>query len=253
MFRIAVGVLARKFATLSRPGETIGVMLPNANDAALTFMALQAAGRVPAMLNFTSGAHNLAAAYEEARIRLVLTSGAFVDKANLQPEIDATGAHARIVWLEETRASAMIWDKLCAALTTGTALARPEPDDPAVVLLTSGSEGAPKGVALSHANLLANIAQIGTRFDLRLTDICFNPLPMFHAFGLTGGLLLRLISSMKVYLYPTPCTTARSRRPSARPGRRFYWARTRSWPTTRATRASPGSARCATSSLARRQ
>ena len=59
MFRIAVAVLARKIAALSEPGETIGVMLPNANGAAVTFMALQAAGRVPAMLNFTSGAHNL--------------------------------------------------------------------------------------------------------------------------------------------------------------------------------------------------
>ena len=95
-------------------------------------------------------------------------------------------------------------DKLRAALQPGSPLARREPDDPAVVLFTSGSEGAPKGVALSHANLLANIAQIGTRFDLRLTDICFNPLPLFHAFGLTGGLLLGLMSSMKVYLYPTP-------------------------------------------------
>jgi acyl-[acyl-carrier-protein]-phospholipid O-acyltransferase/long-chain-fatty-acid--[acyl-carrier-protein] ligase len=55
-------------------------------------------------------------------------------------------------------------------------------------------------VALSHANLLANVAQIESRFDLRLTDICFNPLPIFHAFGLTGGLLLGLIGSMKVYL-----------------------------------------------------
>jgi acyl-[acyl-carrier-protein]-phospholipid O-acyltransferase / long-chain-fatty-acid--[acyl-carrier-protein] ligase len=204
MFRIGVGVLARKIAALSRPGETIGVMLPNANGAAVTFMALQAAGRVPAMLNFTSGAHNLVAACGEARIRLVLTSRAFVDKANLQAEIDAIGAHARIGWLEEVRAGATTLDKLRAALTAGTALARPEPDDPAVVLFTSGSEGAPKGVALSHANLLANIAQIGTRFDLRLTDICFNPLPMFHAFGLTGGLLLGLVGSMKVYLYPTP-------------------------------------------------
>jgi acyl-[acyl-carrier-protein]-phospholipid O-acyltransferase / long-chain-fatty-acid--[acyl-carrier-protein] ligase len=59
-------------------------------------------------------------------------------------------------------------------------------------------------VALSHANLLANIAQIETRFDTRFSDICFNPLPMFHALGLTGGLLLGLIGSMKVYLYPTP-------------------------------------------------
>ena len=204
MFRIAVAVLARKIAALSEPGETIGVMLPNANGAAVTFMALQAAGRVPAMLNFTSGPHNLIAACEESRIRLVLTSRAFVAKAKLQSEIDAIEAHARIVWLEETQASATTMDKLRAALSAGSLLARREPDDPAVVLFTSGSEGAPKGVVLSHANLLANIAQIGTRFDLRLTDICFNPLPLFHAFGLTGGLLLGLVSSMKVYLYPTP-------------------------------------------------
>ena len=204
MFRIAVGVLARKIAALSEPGETIGVMLPNANGAALTFMALQAAGRVPAMLNFTSGAHNLAAACEETRIRLVLTSRAFVQKGKLQPEIEAIEARARIVWLEEMRASATTVDKLRAALEPGSPLAKREPDDAAVVLFTSGSEGAPKGVALSHANLLANIAQIETRFDTRFTDICFNPLPMFHAFGLTGGLLLGLIGSMKVYLYPTP-------------------------------------------------
>jgi acyl-[acyl-carrier-protein]-phospholipid O-acyltransferase / long-chain-fatty-acid--[acyl-carrier-protein] ligase len=170
----------------------------------VTFMALQAAGRVPAMLNFTSGAHNLVAACEETRIRLVLTSRAFIDKAKLQPEIEAIQAHARIAWLEDMRAGATTMDKLRAALGAGSPLARREPDDPAVVLFTSGSEGAPKGVALSHANLLANIAQIGTRFDLRLCDICFNPLPLFHAFGLTGGLLLGLLSSMKVYLYPTP-------------------------------------------------
>jgi acyl-[acyl-carrier-protein]-phospholipid O-acyltransferase / long-chain-fatty-acid--[acyl-carrier-protein] ligase len=204
MFRIAVAVLARKIAAMSAPGETIGVMLPNANGAAVTFMALQAAGRVAAMLNFTSGAHNLVAACEETRIRLVLTSRAFVAKGKLQPEIEAIEAHARIVWLEDMHASTTTMDKLRAALGAGSPLAQRQPDDPAVVLFTSGSEGAPKGVALSHANLLANIAQIGTRFDLRLTDICFNPLPMFHAFGLTGGLLLGLVSSMKVYLYPTP-------------------------------------------------
>ena len=203
-FRIGVGVLARKIAAISVPGETIGVMLPNANGAAVTFMALEAAGRVPAMLNFTSGAHNLVAACEEARIRLVLTSRAFVEQAKLGHEIEAIGAHARIVWLEDVRASATVIDKLRAALTAGAPLARPEPDDPAVVLFTSGSEGAPKGVALSHANLLANVAQVETCFDLRLTDMMFNPLPIFHAFGLTGGLLLGLIGSMRVYLYPTP-------------------------------------------------
>jgi acyl-[acyl-carrier-protein]-phospholipid O-acyltransferase / long-chain-fatty-acid--[acyl-carrier-protein] ligase len=204
MFRIAVAVLARKIATMSASGETIGLMLPNANGAAVTFMALQAAGRVPAMLNFTSGAHNLVAACEETRIRLVLTSRAFVDKGKLKPEIEAIEPHARMVWLEDMRAGTTTMDKLRAAFSAGSPLAERQPDDPAVVLFTSGSEGAPKGVALSHANLLANITQVGTRFDIRLTDICFNPLPMFHAFGLTGGLLLGLVSSMKVYLYPTP-------------------------------------------------
>ncbi len=203
-FRIGVGVIARKVASLSTPGEAIGLMLPNANAAAVAFMALQAAGRVPAMLNYTSGPHNLVAACQTARVRMVLTSRAFVDKAGLASLVEPISAEARIVWLEDMRASVTLFDKLRAALTAGRALAPREPDDPAVVLFTSGSEGAPKGVALSHANLLANIAQIDAIFDLRLTDVCFNPLPVFHAFGLTGGLLLGLIGSMKVYLYPSP-------------------------------------------------
>ena len=79
-FRIGVGVLARKIAAISAPGETIGVMLPNANGAAVDLHCPEAAGRVPAMLNFTSGPHNLVAACEEALVRLVLTSRAFVEQ-----------------------------------------------------------------------------------------------------------------------------------------------------------------------------
>ncbi len=204
MFRIGVGVLARKIADLSTPGETIGLLLPNANGAAVTFMALQAAGRVAAMLNFTAGPHNLVAACQAAQISLVLTSRAFVEKAELAKVVEAISEVARIVWLEDVRESATLTDKLRAALTAGRAFATREPDDPAVVLFTSGTEGVPKGVVLSHANLLANIAQIDARFDLRLSDVAFNALPVFHAFGLTGGLLLGLLTVMKVYLYPTP-------------------------------------------------
>ncbi len=204
MFRIGVGVLARKVAEISAPGEVIGLMLPNANGSAVTFMALQAAGRVPAMLNFTAGPNNLVAACRTARIALILTSRSFVEKAELAKVVEALSAVARIVWLEDVRESASRADKLRAALTAGRALATPDPDDPAVVLFTSGTEGAPKGVVLSHANLLANVAQIDALFDLRLTDVFFNPLPIFHAFGLSAGMLLGLMTSMKVYLYPTP-------------------------------------------------
>ncbi|HZZ59667.1 MAG TPA: acyl-[ACP]--phospholipid O-acyltransferase [Roseiarcus sp.] len=204
MFRIGVGVLARKIAGLSAPGEVIGLMLPNANGSAVTFMALQAAGRVPAMLNFTSGPNNLVAACLTAQVGLVLTSRAFVERAELGKAVEAIAKVARIVWLEDVRESASRTDKLRAALTAGRAFAFPKPDDPAVVLFTSGTEGAPKGVVLSHANLLANVAQVDALFDLRLTDVFFNPLPIFHAFGLSAGTLLGLLTSMKVYLYPTP-------------------------------------------------
>ena len=204
MFRIGAGLLARKIAAISAPGEAIGLMLPNACGAAVAFMALEVAGRVPAMLNFTAGPHNLVAACQAARVGLVLTSRSFVEKAGLASLVEAIDAEARIVWLEDLRESATIFDKLRAALAAGRPLTRRAPDDPAVILFTSGSEGAPKGVALSHANLLANIAQIDAVFDLRLDDVCFNPLPIFHAFGLTAGLLLGLVGSMKVYLYPSP-------------------------------------------------
>jgi acyl-[acyl-carrier-protein]-phospholipid O-acyltransferase / long-chain-fatty-acid--[acyl-carrier-protein] ligase len=203
-FRIGVRVLATRIAALSREGETIGLMLPNANGAAVAFMAMQAAGRVPAMLNYTAGAQNLVSACGTARIGLVLTSRAFAEKGRLGPQIEAIGGVARIIWLEDLAANVSMADKLKAVLAAGRPLALREPDDPAVVLFTSGSEGAPKGVALSHTNLLANVAQLDARFDMTLADTMFNPLPVFHAFGLTGGLLLGLLRSMRVLLYPTP-------------------------------------------------
>jgi acyl-[acyl-carrier-protein]-phospholipid O-acyltransferase/long-chain-fatty-acid--[acyl-carrier-protein] ligase len=203
-FRIGVALLARNIAARSAPGETVGLMLPSANGAAVAFMAIQSAGRVAAMLNFTAGAFNLIAACRTASIRTVLCSRSFVEKAKLEDVVRQMESEARFVWLEDVRDQATTGDKLRAFLDRGRALHPRNPDDPAAVLFTSGSEGLPKGVALTHANILANIAQITARYDFTAADVMFNPLPMFHAFGLTGGLLLGLTAGMKVYLYPTP-------------------------------------------------
>ena len=157
MFRIGVGVLARKLVAISAPGETVGLMLPNANGAAVTFMALQAAGRVAAMLNFTAGPLNLIGACQAAQIRLVLTSRVFVEKADLGPVIEAIGRVAEIVWLEDVRASATTKDKLVAALTAGRAFAPREPDDASGGSVHLGHRGRAEGrraVARQHPRQL---------------------------------------------------------------------------------------------------
>ncbi len=73
-----------------------------------------------------------------------------------------------------------------------------------MVLFTSGSEGAPKGVALSHRNILANCQQVAARVDFSPSDLVLNALPLFHAFGLTGGLVLPIVSGVRIFLYPSP-------------------------------------------------
>ena len=202
-------VLGRRFAALTEPGERVGVLMPNVNAAAVTFMALQAFGRVPAMLNFSAGPANLEAATVTAQIRLVVSSGEFVAKAKLEPSIAAIGSHAKFLWLEDLRGQVStgdrlrgLWDGLFAARIHGRCgVGR---DDPAVVLFTSGSEGRPKGVVLSHGNILANCAQISARVDFNQQDKVFNALPVFHSFGLTGAMLLPTLGGVAVYMYPSP-------------------------------------------------
>ncbi len=202
---IGARVLGAKIQGFTEEGETVGLMLPNANGAAVTFMALQSSGRVVAMLNYTAGIGNLVSACKSALIRTVLTSRAFVEKANLGAVTTELGKEVKLVYLEDLRKEIGTLEKLKGFVSASRPLSNSaKPDDPAVVLFTSGSEGAPKGVVLSHRNIVANVAQINARFDITPADIVFNALPVFHSFGLTGGMLLGMLSGMKVYLYPSP-------------------------------------------------
>ena len=190
-------------------GERIGVMLPSSIGAAATFFALQAHGRVPAMLNFTAGVDGILKAAHVATLTKVLTSRRFVEKAQLEELIDGIKDTLEIVYLEDIRPTISTLDRLKALASTF--ILRPlhkrrkiDPHAPALVLFTSGSEGTPKGVVLSHMNLLSNCRQIAARVDFTQRDKVLNALPMFHSFGMTGGTLLPLISGVPSFLYPSP-------------------------------------------------
>ena len=197
-------VLGRKLAPLTKQGRAVGLMLPNSAGAAVTFFALQSIGRVPAMLNFTAGAQSISAACRAAEVEVILTSRAFIDKARLGEVIAKLQENAKVVYLEDVKASIGFGDKIAGLLQGGKAQVQRRPDEPAAILFTSGSEGTPKGVVLSHTNILANAVQSLTRVAVNGSDKVFNVLPVFHSFGLTAGLVMPLVAGVPVYLYPSP-------------------------------------------------
>ncbi|MBF0188455.1 MAG: acyl-[ACP]--phospholipid O-acyltransferase [Magnetococcales bacterium] len=203
-------VLGNQLAKGTERGERVGVLLPNASASAAVFFGLQAQGRVPAMLNFSAGPKSLASACRTATLKRVITSRRFVKLGKLEEAIDAMqSAGAHIIWLEESKEEIGWPQKVRGVVSTLLLrLRKNDPrisaDDPAVVLFTSGSEGEPKGVVLSHKNILVNTLQLSSRIDYSPTDRVFNALPIFHAFGLTGGLLLPVLGGIRVFLYPSP-------------------------------------------------
>jgi acyl-[acyl-carrier-protein]-phospholipid O-acyltransferase/long-chain-fatty-acid--[acyl-carrier-protein] ligase len=204
-------LLGSELAQDTQPGEYVGVLLPNALSTAILFFALHSRGRVPAMLNFTAGIAGLSTAIEASGIRAVYTSRRFIEAAELQAVAETLASKIRLVYLEDLRQRISPLKLLRATVQahfSRTSYRHTAPkitaDDPAVVLFTSGSEGIPKGVVLSHANLLANIEQVASRIDFTREDIVLNALPVFHAFGLTVGTLLPLLSGIRLFLYPSP-------------------------------------------------
>ena len=199
--------LGRKIADMTTEGERVGVMLPASAGAVVTFFALHAFGRTPAMLNFTAGIRNLKAACELAGVKRVLTSHRFIEQGKLHDLIDALEPLATVTYLEDVRETVGLSDKVFAAAAGAFPKrfrAATKPSDPGVILFTSGSFGAPRGVILSQSNLIANVEQVAAHIPLDPSWVMFNPLPTFHCFGLTGGVLLPLLKGMKAFEYPSP-------------------------------------------------
>lgn len=188
-------------------GRRVGVMLPNVNALPVTLMALWRMGRVPAVLNYSVGVATLQACCEVADLTKVITSREFLKRIKLEPaEIESKGI--KLIYLDDVRESIGKVDRLLALV--GATLGPTAPyekandDDTAVVLFTSGSEGVPKGVELTHRNILSNIRQVLSVLDIMDSDRVFNSLPMFHSFGLTVATLLPLVRGLYSFVYPSP-------------------------------------------------
>ena len=180
-------------------------MLPNANGAVVTILGLMSAGRVPAMINFTAGAANILAACKAAQLDTIVTSRAFIEKGKLDKLVAALEQQDQDrLSRRHSRDRHLRRQDPRPAATPNKPLVPRKADDWAAILFTSGSEGVPKGVVLSHRNMLANAAQAAARIDFGRQDKVFNVLPVFHSFGLTVGVMLPLVSGVRIYLYPSP-------------------------------------------------
>lgn len=198
--------LGRLVARHSEPEECVGILMPNMAATICLMIGVSAQGRVPAMLNYKAGAGGMQDACTAAKIRTIFASRAFIEQAKLEQDVAALQG-IDVLYLEDLCPSMGLGDKLWVSF--GTMFPRImerqcDPESTAVVLFTSGSEGKPKGVVLSHRALLSNIAQIRSIIDFSSEDKVLNALPIFHSFGLTGGALLPIMTGMNLFLYPTP-------------------------------------------------
>jgi acyl-[acyl-carrier-protein]-phospholipid O-acyltransferase / long-chain-fatty-acid--[acyl-carrier-protein] ligase len=200
---LALGRLVEK---ISAQDETVGVLMPNVSNTVCLIFGMSAMRRMPAMLNYTAGTQGMSNACVAAGIKTIITSRQFLETANLE-DIVAAIPNVRLVYLEDLRSRFSILDKvwLMAYALPFPSLAQKSssPEKPAAVLFTSGSEGKPKGVVLSHSAILANVAQLLAVIDFSPNDKFFITLPLFHAFGFSGS-ILTVVMGAKLFLYPSP-------------------------------------------------
>ena len=205
---IASDLFARQLASLlTSASRRVGVLLPNMTAMPVVLLALWQVGKIPAVLNFSTGPSILLSCARLAGLQQIVTSKAFLQTLKLDPQV-LTAEGLELIYLEDVRPRISRSQKAGAFLRS--LFSNPwadqswKPQDTAIVLFTSGSEGNPKGVELTHRNLLANIRQMLSMVDLLETDRFFNALPLFHSFGLVIGLFLPLTSGIYAFLYVSP-------------------------------------------------
>ncbi len=200
-------VVGKMLQRITSHFEHVGLMLPNTIGAVCSLFGLSAYERVPVMLNFSVGPKNIISMCQTAEVKKVITSLTFIRTAKLEPVVELLKAKGiEVLYLEVLAKKLSLLDKISAFIRYKVKRIphKVGGNKKAVILFTSGSEGAPKAVVLSHANIISNIKQLATIETLNTKDLVFNALPMFHSFGLTVGTLFPLFEGGRLFLYPSP-------------------------------------------------
>lgn len=203
---IAIGNALKK---ISSSNENIGIYLPNSTKTLNIVLGLQLISRIPAMLNYSTGASSMISACHTAQIKTVLTSRRFIELGKFTSDAQQLSENVKLIYLEDIAEKITLIDKLTAFFQAKTVnfwypRLNQSAENPAVVLFTSGSEGTPKGVVLSHSNILANHKQVSAHINFNAQDVVLNFLPMFHSFGFTVGTMLPIMNGMTTFFYPSP-------------------------------------------------
>lgn len=196
---------------LDRQRKNVGLMLPNMIAMVAAFLSLHWLGKTPAMINYTMGVSGTRSAIRTAGLKQIITSRQFVEAANLEAVVRELSEEVEFIYLEDVREDIGLLAKIRAVLSSwmpSMALAMScadlDHEGAAAILFTSGSEGDPKGVVLSHANLLANRDQLTAVINFTSDDVMLNAMPLFHSFGLMAGMILPLATGIRLFLYPSP-------------------------------------------------
>ena len=214
-FRLLIAVLlfSQHIKKLSRE-KTIGLLLPTSSAGIIGNMAALLAGKTVVNLNYTASAEAIDAALDAADIQTVYSSRLFLKKLEQKGfAIETIFSGVRLRYLEDIKAGILSHQVIftaCIALLPARWLYRAysrqrvKLDDPAAILFSSGSEGVPKGIVLSHRNIVANCLQVSDVLNTRSDDVIVGSLPLFHSFGLTVTSFMPLLEGIPVVCHPDP-------------------------------------------------
>lgn len=198
-----LGDVLKKLLVASEQGR-VGFLMPGVNGSVVTLLSLWSLGKVPTLLNFSAGIKTNCDCVKLAKLKQIITSRSFVKQINFDVE-KMKEIGVELLYLEDIGSEIPVWKKLLYSIhCTCPVPRRATHESTAVILFTSGSEGTPKGVELSHRNLIANCEQVVPFVNISDSERVFNALPIFHGFGLILGVVIPLLRGVYCLNYPSP-------------------------------------------------